>query len=407
MTTTTTTKAADPTLDLVQYMKDLAAKKNSSESTAASAKSGSSTLGKDDFMNLLVTQLRYQDPLSPQDNSQMAAQMAQFSSLESMQNVQKAVEALGTTFTEMSAKQAESASAITSSSATGMIGKSVRFRQTEVSSPASGSTTDLTIHAKSGSVAIIADADGNTIRTIPLSGTKADGSNILDADGNATIGWDGKDDQGATAPAGSYTVSIKDQATLAETGYAYDDASITSVSFDTDGPLLQAGTLAFRMKDLVEIHGGAVDEQTTATGDTGAATSAALAMVGKSARFRDASAELTADGASWDFTAADGSIGQILDANGTVVKSFSVDSEGSMSTKDNTGSFAWDGSLSSGETAPSGTYYLRIVDATQTKTTGTSFQKGTIDSVAFDIQGNPRLVCGDKLWTLQDVFTLS
>ncbi len=44
-------------------------------------------LGKNDFLNLLVTQLRYQDPLEPVDDKEFIAQMAQFSALEQMQNM--------------------------------------------------------------------------------------------------------------------------------------------------------------------------------------------------------------------------------------------------------------------------------------------------------------------------------
>ncbi len=53
---------------------------------AAARKTGGE-LGKNDFLNLLVTQLRYQDPLQPVDDKEFIAQMAQFSSLEQMQNM--------------------------------------------------------------------------------------------------------------------------------------------------------------------------------------------------------------------------------------------------------------------------------------------------------------------------------
>jgi flagellar basal-body rod modification protein FlgD len=44
-------------------------------------------LGKDAFLQLLVTQMQFQDPLNPVDNSEMIAQLAQFSALEQMQNL--------------------------------------------------------------------------------------------------------------------------------------------------------------------------------------------------------------------------------------------------------------------------------------------------------------------------------
>ncbi|NLL07231.1 MAG: flagellar biosynthesis protein FlgD [Clostridiaceae bacterium] len=58
------------------------------ETTGTKAsKRNTGELGKDEFLNLLVTQLRYQDPLNPQDDTQFIAQMAQFSALEQMQNL--------------------------------------------------------------------------------------------------------------------------------------------------------------------------------------------------------------------------------------------------------------------------------------------------------------------------------
>ncbi|EAX48661.1 flagellar hook capping protein [Thermosinus carboxydivorans Nor1] len=64
-------------------------------------------LGKDDFLKLLVAQLRYQDPMKPMEDKEFIAQMAQFSSLEQIQN-------LNSTMVTMQAM--------------GLIGKTVRWQ---------------------------------------------------------------------------------------------------------------------------------------------------------------------------------------------------------------------------------------------------------------------------------------
>ena len=53
-----------------------------------------SSLGKDAFLQILITQLQNQDPTSPMDDKEFISQMAQFSSLEQMQNMTKAMESL-------------------------------------------------------------------------------------------------------------------------------------------------------------------------------------------------------------------------------------------------------------------------------------------------------------------------
>jgi len=57
------------------------------QGTGSAAAPAPKELGKDAFMELLVQQMKNQDPMNPQSNDQFIAQLASFSSLEQMQNM--------------------------------------------------------------------------------------------------------------------------------------------------------------------------------------------------------------------------------------------------------------------------------------------------------------------------------
>ena len=71
------------------------------------------SLGKDDFLKLLITQLSYQDPTSPMEDKEFIAQMAQFSTLEQM--------------TSMASDFAKLTAMITGSEASSALGKNVEI----------------------------------------------------------------------------------------------------------------------------------------------------------------------------------------------------------------------------------------------------------------------------------------
>lgn len=65
---------------------------NKTNETTTTTKEKSSTLDKQAFLQLLVAQMKYQDPLEPTDNTEYISQLATFSSLEQMQNMSATLE---------------------------------------------------------------------------------------------------------------------------------------------------------------------------------------------------------------------------------------------------------------------------------------------------------------------------
>ena len=71
------------------------------QTTSAGSTSQKDPLGRDAFLNLLVTQLQHQDPTQPQADGEFLAQLAQFSSLEQLQQVNQKLDTISTFFTQI------------------------------------------------------------------------------------------------------------------------------------------------------------------------------------------------------------------------------------------------------------------------------------------------------------------
>jgi len=69
----------------------------------------SQTMGKDAFMQLLVTKMQNQDPTQPQDDSALLAQLAQFSSLEQMQQMNATLTTISDFFSQAAAATGQTA----------------------------------------------------------------------------------------------------------------------------------------------------------------------------------------------------------------------------------------------------------------------------------------------------------
>jgi flagellar basal-body rod modification protein FlgD len=125
------------------------------ESIGTSAASGTSSsasvqkkdLGKDEFFQLLIAQLKNQDPLNPQDGSAFAAQLAQFTSLEKLTNLNTAV-----------TSQNQNIANLLNAQSVNLIGKEVAAKQVDAST---SKTTTIT-----GQVSAVQFKDGAIYLTV-------------------------------------------------------------------------------------------------------------------------------------------------------------------------------------------------------------------------------------------------
>jgi flagellar basal-body rod modification protein FlgD len=135
----------------------------STSKTAATTK----TLGKDDFMKMLLAQLKNQNPLNPMDGTDFAVQLAQFSSLEQLTNMSTEIKTQGVN--QMTLGYAQSV---------GMIGKEV-IAQNGNTITVDGSSVDLNYQLSGAAEAVdilIYDQNGKAVKAIEGSG-KAEGMN--------------------------------------------------------------------------------------------------------------------------------------------------------------------------------------------------------------------------------------
>jgi flagellar basal-body rod modification protein FlgD len=157
--------------------------------------SDSRILGKDDFLKLLTVQLQHQDPLDPQDNTEMVAQLAEFSSLEQLENMNQNLTSsldLDLILTQV----------LNNTAAAGLIGKSVLAsgNAVEIDEAGEGTTVNFDLAANADSLTVsIYDESGALVATIEQGGTEA---------GRQSLEWDGKDSSGNDLSAGTYTFKV-------------------------------------------------------------------------------------------------------------------------------------------------------------------------------------------------------
>lgn len=111
---------------------------NQSTGAFTTASQGTSELGKEDFLSLLVTQLKNQDPFEPMENGEFISQLAEFSSLEQAEKTSQSL-------SDLADLQYQSFQLQSLSEGSALIGKNVTYFNPETESELSGEVTGLEV----------------------------------------------------------------------------------------------------------------------------------------------------------------------------------------------------------------------------------------------------------------------
>jgi flagellar basal-body rod modification protein FlgD len=208
----------------------------------------SKVLNKDDFLNLLITQLQNQDPLNPTDSAEFTAQLAQFSSLEQLGNVNDNLQDL---------KNFQAS--INNSQAVSLIGKTITANGNFIRLTADDPVECNFKLADDAALvsANIYDSAGEFVKSFESQNMAA---------GQNSLFWDGTDKNGNRMPNGNYTFEImaadingKDiDATTYFTG------TVDKVTFENNASFLISGSQKIALGDVVEVAAA----EKAAVGDT-------------------------------------------------------------------------------------------------------------------------------------------
>ena len=217
-------------------------------------------LDKDDYLNLMVTQLKYQDPTKPLENHEMATQLAQFNTVEQLMGVNKTLQSM----------QNQSAQA-NIDKLTPYLGKVVEVTGSKlrIGSDLKVSQGAVELGAQAGSLSVqIKDSSGTVVRTLGL-GEKNAGRHAFD--------WDGKTDGGIAAKPGDYTFEVQASSQdgkemQVKTSFAAKVDAITDLA---NGGRLDTASGKVEAKDILAIRPDTLAAPTTAAPAAAAPAAAA------------------------------------------------------------------------------------------------------------------------------------